>query len=98
LIIRTKGEIARKVNSFEASKDFELIDVEIKPAKNGHGITYDMNFFISDDIRVGNDKKVMVLRFRANTKESYITQDVLSFLVSEIQMYFPEYECEGELV
>jgi len=98
LIIRTKGEIARIVNSFEASKAFELCDVEIKPAGNSHGITYDMNFFISDDIRVGNDKKVMVLRFRANTKVGFITQDVLSFLVSEIQMYFPEYECEGELV
>ncbi|NLP14957.1 MAG: normocyte-binding protein [Clostridium sp.] len=98
LIIRTKGEIARIINSFEVSKKFELCDVEIKPTKNAHCITYDMNFFISDDIRVGNDKKVMVLRFRADTEESFITQDILSFLVSEIQMYFPEYECEGELI
>lgn len=55
-----------------------------------------MNPFISDHVRSEKDKKVMKLRFRASDN-SFIRHDILSFLVSEIQMYFPEYKCEGEL-
>lgn len=97
-IIRTKGEITRIVNSFEFSKYFEMQDIEIKSAPDGKRKTYDMNFFITDDIRIGNDKKVMCIKFKKNTGESFITYDLLSFLVSEIQMYFPEYDCEGVLI
>ena len=39
----------------------------------------------------------MNLKFKAN-KDSIIIYDLLSFIISEIQMYFPEYQCEGELV
>lgn len=95
--IRTKGEIARIVNSFEVSKYFELTEIEIIDSKPKRGTTYDMNYFIIDDIRVAKDKKVMNLKFKAN-KESIIIYDLLSFIISEIQMYFPEYQCEGELV
>lgn len=95
--IRTKGEIARIVNSFEVSKYFELTEIEIIDSKPKRGTTYDMNYFIIDDIRVAKDKKVMNLKFKAN-KDSIIIYDLLSFIISEIQMYFPEYQCEGELV
>jgi hypothetical protein len=57
-----------------------------------------MNFFLIDDIRVGNDKKIMKLKFKALNNDSYIREDLLSFIVSEIQMYFSEYECQGELI
>lgn len=95
--IRTKGEIARIVNSFEVSKYFELTEIEIIDSKPKRGTTYDMNYFIIDDIRVAKDKKVMNLKFKAS-KDSIIIYDLLSFIISEIQMYFPEYQCEGELV
>ncbi|NLD47642.1 MAG: normocyte-binding protein [Clostridiaceae bacterium] len=97
-IIRTKGEIARIVNSFEASRYFSLEDIEIRQSKSVNATTYDMNSFITDDIRVGNDKKIMNLKFRTSDYDSFIVHDILSFLVSEVQMYFPEYECEGELI
>ncbi len=97
-IIRTKGEIKRIVNSLEASKYFEMEDIEIRNSASARATTYDVNSFIVDDIRVGNDKKVMNLKFRTHLNDSFIVYDMLSFLVSEVQMYFPEYECEGELV
>ncbi|MCX7746233.1 MAG: normocyte-binding protein [Clostridia bacterium] len=96
-IIRTKGEIIRIVNSFEISKYFEMREIEIFGTKTTAS-TYDMNSFIIDDIRVGNDKKSMKLYFGTNLKDSFIVYDLLSFIVSEIQMYFPEYECQGVLV
>jgi hypothetical protein len=97
-LIRTKGEIARIANSFDVSKYFELINIDILPGKVGSSTTYDLNAFIVDDIRIGNDKKVMHLKFKSDHMDNYLIHDHLSFIVSEIQMYFPEYECEGELV
>lgn len=96
-IIRTRGEINRIVNSFETSKEFELVNIEIEAEKE-LGITYDMNYFIEDDIRVGNEKKIMRLQFKTHIYDNPIVYDLMSFLVSEIQMYFPEYKCEGELI
>ncbi len=97
-VIRTKGEITRIINSFGYSKYFEMEDIEIRSFSDANGQTYDMNFFITDDIRVGNDKKVMVIKFKRNAGETFITNDLLSFVVSEVQMYFPEYKCEGVLI
>lgn len=97
-LIRTKGEIIRIMNSFEASKYFEMEAIEVRNNSNDIGMTYDMNSFIIDDIRIGNDKKVMKLKFRTNAGNHFMKYDLLSFIVSEIQMYFPEYACEGELV
>lgn len=96
-IIRTRGEINRIINSFEVSKDFELMAIEIEDEKE-KGMTYDMNSFIADDIRLGDNKKIMTLKFEAQLKDSTIIYDLISFLVSEIQLYFPEYKCEGELI
>lgn len=97
-LVRTKGEITRIIYAFEFSKYFELQDIEVNASAIKQRLTYDMNFFISDDIRIGNDKKNMVLKFRQNNAKTFISQDILSFLVSEIQLYFPEYECVGELI
>jgi hypothetical protein len=96
--IRTRGEIARIANSFEMSANFELRAVEIVAHPGIKRVTYDLNSFIVDDIRVANDRKIMKLKFSLKKQEQYVTYDLLSFIVSEIQMNFPEYCCVGELV
>ncbi len=96
--LRTKGEIRRIVNSFETSKYFEFSDLEILGVKNTQTLTYDCNYFITDDIRVGNDKKILKLNFTSKLSNSFCVNDLLSFLVSELQMYFPDYLCVGELL
>ncbi|GEN36398.1 normocyte-binding protein [Aneurinibacillus danicus] len=95
--VRAKGEIVRIINSFEASKYLELKHIEISERANGMKQTYGMNPFISDNVRVESDKKIMRLRFRPREGNSFILNDLMSFLVSEVQMYFPEYKCEGAL-
>lgn len=97
LNVRTKSEIVRIINSFEASQDLELEQVEITKPGNEIGETYNMNRFLTDNIRVDRDKKVMLLTFRALKANNFITRDIMSFLVSELQMYFPDYRCEGRL-
>ncbi|MBC2580539.1 normocyte-binding protein [Clostridium sp. DJ247] len=98
LVIRTKGEINRVINSFEISKYFQLLDIQIGDKSHEVNTTYDMNYFIIDEIRESSYKKTMTLKFKTSIYSSFIVYDFMSFLVSEIQRYFPEYKCEGELV
>lgn len=57
-----------------------------------------MNEFILDEIRDGDRGKVLALYFRAKDNNFYLNRDILSFLVSEIQLFYPEYHCEGRLI
>ncbi|MBB6624518.1 normocyte-binding protein [Clostridium gasigenes] len=97
--IKTKTELARVINSLKASKYLKFKDIKLE--KN-HLIkikeTYDVNDFIIDEIRDENIKKALILYFEPIDKDNYLNKDILSFLVSEIQFLYPEYECEGRLL
>ena len=99
--IRSRSEVARIIHSYEASKLLELVDLVIQEAGEGAGITYDMNGFVSDQVRAPGNKLRMIMRFNrregvGSTRHDFVLEDMMSFLVSEIQMSFPEYKCEGE--
>ncbi|WP_315076453.1 normocyte-binding protein [uncultured Clostridium sp.] len=98
-VIKTKSEIAKLINSFEVSKHLRFRDLKIEEFKfDEDKETYDANDFIIDEIREDNIKKSLVLYFEAKNKEYYLNNDILSFLVSEIQIIYPEYKCEGRLI
>lgn len=96
--VRTKGEILRIVNSFEAANMFKLEEIEIFQTVKEHADTYEMNPFVSDHIRMEQNKKMMQLTFRSFTESSFIVQDTISFLVSEVQRHFPDYKCQGVII
>ncbi|WP_460014264.1 normocyte-binding protein [Lysinibacillus sp. CTST325] len=93
--VKTKGEITRMINSFEAADSFELVDVEIVDAYSGTSFTHSANTFLTEMIGEDNHKKTMLLKFKANEERNFIANDILSFLVSEVQRHFFEYECVG---
>lgn len=107
-IIRAQGEIVRMIHAFDAAQFMELAGTEIVARKYplqtiqepSAACTYPLNTFISDNIRTERDKPVMRLRFRVTGQheeaDRFILEDLMSFLVSEVQMVFPEYACEGE--
>lgn len=98
-IVRSRGEILRLVHSFAAVESLELVDVEIRPAGVSPAITYELNRFITDEVRVDNGKWRMCLKFGDrgfSRRLAFMAEDVMSFLVSEVQLLFPEYRCEGE--
>ena len=96
--VRTKGEMIRIVNSFEAADMFKLEGIDIFQEVKGFADTYEMNTFVSDHVRVEQNKKVMQLTFRSLTERSFIVQDTISFLVSEVQRHFPDYKCQGVII
>ena len=57
-----------------------------------------MNSFIIDEIRDHAYKKCLLLKFRGRGDHEFLFRDVMSFLVSEVQLLYPEYACEGVLL
>lgn len=97
--IKTKTELARVINSYKVSKHLKFNDVELtQDYPEEFKQTYEANDFIIDEIREENIKAALVLYFEPADKENYLNKDILSFLVSEIQLLYPEYKCEGRLI
>ncbi len=96
--VKTKAEIIRLVNTFEAAEKMELVDVEILNEFQGESFYNPMNPFLMDPIGEHSGKKVMLLLFKAKEEKSFISNDILNFFVSEVQRHFFEYKCEGAWV
>ena len=96
LTVRTKGEVARLITSYEQSQTVSFESVEIVESYQKTVRTINYNSFIDDEIRIDSSKKIMLLRFDVFGGESYLAYDKISFFVSEIQVLFPEYKCIGE--
>lgn len=97
--IKTKTELARVINSYKVSEYLKFNDVKLtEDYPDELKQTYEVNDFIIDEIREENVKKSLVLYFETTNKENYLNKDILSFLVSEVQLLYPEYKCEGRLI
>ena len=93
--IKTKGEIIRLINSFEVSHKLELIDIEVKESLPEDCVSYPVNTFLIEELEAQH-KKILLLSFKNKEQETFISNDLLSFLVSEVQKYFFEYRCMGK--
>ncbi|WNN74762.1 normocyte-binding protein [Lysinibacillus capsici] len=93
--VKTKGEITRMINSFEAAVSVELVDLDIVDSSSRAGFTHSANPFLTEMIGENSHKKTMLLKFKAKAKKDFIANDILSFLVSEVQRHFFEYKCVG---
>jgi len=98
VVVRTKGELARILSTYEISGALLFQDVEILTEYKKEPETADCNSFIDDNIRLSLIKKFMLVKFKPVHREDYLLRDKMSFLVSELQILFPEYRCVGELV
>lgn len=97
--IKTKTELSRVINSYKVSKYLIFNNVKLTDeCADDVKQTYDVNDFIIDEIREENIKKSLILYFEPLNKENYLNKDILSFLVSEVQLLYPEYKCEGRLI
>ena len=95
--VKTKGELRRVIESYGYGGVVEFQDAELRPAMKTSAQTYDMDNFITDEFRTHKNREVMLLRFGAIDPENYLNMDIMSFLVTQAQKIFPEYECRGML-
>ncbi len=93
--IRNIGELKRIVHSFPKIREyFRFIGAEVKEEIKEELPLYKLNSFIVDEFSLKGKLTYLELTFDF-LKEDIYTLDMLSFLISEIQLYFPEYKCVG---
>ncbi|AZO95801.1 hypothetical protein [Halocella sp. SP3-1] len=95
-VIRSYSELNRMLKSFEVTNDLQIKDINILDDLSAleKDISYDFNSYILDEIRADKFRKVLVIEFEAMELD-YLKNDLISFITSEIQQYFPEYICKG---
>lgn len=96
--IHTYAEVRRYIAGLGFEEYMELLDIRVEQEYAGRSCeTYSMDDFIEDEIRVSTSRPYMVFIFQAKDRQSYLNQDVMSFLVSKVQWQLPEFNCVGEL-
>lgn len=95
--IRTKGEMIRILSSFKCSDEFRIRDCEIIERNCRYkNCTYPVNEGIIDEIRTADIKnRTLVVHLDYKSERNYLSDDLASFLVSELQQYIPDMKCIG---
>ncbi len=96
--IRTRAELARFIQGFGMESYVRYQDCEVLEQFPEAPQTYSMNFFVEDEIRDTKAQKKLLLSFYPGDREPWLQRDIASFLVSEVQRLYPEYECGGKLL
>ncbi len=96
-LIRSVAEISRVVRSFELEVEYHVDQVEIMAHGSIAIETYPLNRFLHDNVRDEQDRRLMVIVFSTQGERNFTTYDTLSYIVAEIQLVFPEYQCAGVL-
>lgn len=96
--VKTEAELRRFISGFGLEEYVEFSGYELTDQKKEVPETYSMNSFILDEIRDNEYRKCLLLKFKGKGKNDFLLRDIMSFLVSEVQMLYPEYLCEGELL
>lgn len=74
---------------------FQRVELGVKAPPEPE--TYDMDRFITDELRRKEARETMLLHFSAADPDNYLNLDLMSFLVTKVQKLFPEYVCVGIL-
>jgi len=98
--IKTKGELVRLIEAFEYDHYLEFRDIKITDQMPPEciGSNYNMDGFLQDEIRRGNHRQALVIDFAAVDPGNYLNEDIMSFLVTQVQKIFAEYHCVGRIV
>lgn len=98
--VRTNGELSRFIQGYglEEYIEYESYKILDRTETSESAETYSMNEFIIDEIRENEYRKRLILIFRPKSPHMFLLRDIMSFLVSEVQLLFGEYACEGKLI
>lgn len=98
--IKTKAEMGRLIESFDY-KDyltFDGFELCTEISQECRDANYNMDSFLTDELRTGNAGQLLVIRFMARDSANYLNEDIMSFLVTQVQRIFPDYRCVGRII
>ncbi len=98
--IKTKAEMARLIESFDYGEYLTFRGFELRGeiSQECRDANYNMDSFLTDELRTGAAGQVLVIRFTAGDPANYLNEDIMSFLVTQVQRIFPDYHCVGQII
>ena len=96
--VKTEAELGRLIRGYGLEEYIEFVGFEICNTVPAVKESYSMNSFILDEIRDRDSSKALLLEFKGGLKHPFLHRDMMSFVVSEVQLLYPEYQCFGRLV
>lgn len=100
--IHSKTEIFRIVEGLEAGGYIRLTDCSILEQEREDSFSADMNWFIREEVFPVETRRILELQFSrqedAQQEEQYCMEDMLRYVVSQVQLLLDEYKCVGVLV
>lgn len=108
--IHSRTELFRIVEELNADSKIRLIDCQIRDKERAYSYLADMNWFLREDLFPMETRKVLELTFerpagsagmnRDEGEDHYDPEgeDMIRYVISQIQLLFDEYRCVGRLV
>lgn len=93
----SRTELFRMVQSFGYGEYVELYDSRIVSEEDENYMQADMNPFLGGWVFPMETRKRLLLRFHRKHKESVFCEDMVRFVVSQMQLSLCEYKCVGIL-
>lgn len=93
----TRAELLRRIHELDFEQFLEFQGVEFVESDRFISQAYSMNPFVNDEIVDKKSKRILIFTFSEIEKGGYLNRDILSFLISQLQLSFNEYRCEGVL-
>ena len=97
--IKSKVELYKIFSDYEFIKEnFSLKEINIGKDAMDNIKIYNCNEFIKNDFELFfHDEKINLNIFAECIERNNYTEDMLSFIVSEVQLKVPEFRCRGQL-
>lgn len=96
--LMTKADLFRRIMEMDIRDYIEVVGYEICSNKRQFPSIPKMNWFIQDDLFPIESRKTLLLKFAAKTPEYYLNDDIVRFVISQLQMEISEYDCVGVIV
>lgn len=96
--LQTETDIIRKINEFDLCHLIRYTGSQVINDVNYPSLCYSMNPFMEEMLFDSGNRRVLLLTFQQGEVPDWLAMDLVSFVVSEIQLNVPSFRCEGILV
>lgn len=94
-VIKSRNEIKRITDNLGKKYGIKLLEInEESEEREYEKESYAINSYIKDEIRTRKIDKKLILKFEVE-KYNYMTVDILSYIVGEVENDFSDYRCIG---
>ncbi len=96
--IHSRTEIFRIVEGLGAEEWIRLTDCQVRQQEQAGCFQADMNWFIREELFPMETRRMLELTFEKQGGEEAYAEDMLRYVISQVQLLLDEYKCVGRFV